>query len=214
MIKLLARMPLIVLLAFMIAACGGGSSIINAIADANDDDDSSIVNVIIDANDDIIDTLPRWNIGDMQFVAKSSKKNNLLNYDVLTTTSFGLNDDGEIVSSIVALSYKDKGPGVYTLVSSLEQLITRQTENPLGNFLLITASIINIANDSTTYESDDSGFANVTLDNDSNLLFNIVSPVNLIKNSGDGFPELPFNILFTLIDIFEDLPLPSLPKPE
>jgi len=201
MIKFLTRAPLMVLLAFMITACGGGST-------------SSIVNAIIDANDDIIDTLPRWEIGDMRFVAKSSKKNNLLNYDVLTTTSLGLNDDGEIVSSIVALSYKDSGPGVYTLVSSLEQLITRQTENPLGNFLLITASIINIANDSTTYESYDNGFANLTLDNDSNLVFNIPSPVNLIRNNGDAFPELPFNILFTLIDIFEDLPFPSLPKPE
>ena len=136
----------------------------------------------------------------------------MLNYDVLTTTSLDLNDDGEIVTSIVALSYKDSGPGVYTLVSSLVKLITLQTENPLDNFLLITASIINIANDSATYESDDSGFANVTLDNDSNLVFNIPSPVNLIRNNGDAFPELPFNILFTLIDIFEDLPLPSLPK--
>lgn len=197
MIKLLTRAPLIVLLVFLITACGGGST-------------SSIINAVIDANDDIIDTLPRWNIGDMKFVAKSSKKNDLLNYDVLTTTSLGINDDGEIVTSIVALSYKDRGPGVYTLVSSLEQLISRQTENPLGNFLLITASIINISNDSTTYESDDSGFANVTLDS-GDLVFNIPSPVNLIRNNGDAFPELPFNILFTLIDIFEDLPLPSLP---
>jgi len=201
MIKLLARVPLMVLLAFTITACGGGST-------------SSVINAVIDANDDVLDTLPRWNIGDMQFIAKSSKKNNLLNYDILTTTSFGLTDEGDVVTSIVALSYKDKGPGVYTLVSSLEQLLTRQTENPLGNFLLITASIINIANDSTTYESDDTGFANVTFDNDSNLVFNILSPVSLIRNNGDAFPELPFNILFTLIDIFEDLPLPSLPKPE
>ncbi len=197
MIKLLTRAPLIVLLAFMITACGGGST-------------SSIINAVIDANDDITDTLPRWNIGDMEFIASSSKKNSLANYDVLTTTSLGLNDDGEIVSSIVALSYKDNGPGVYTLVSSLEQLLTRQTENPLGNFLLITASIINIANDSTTYGSDDSGFANVTLDG-GDLVFNIPSPVNLIRGNGDAFPELPFNILFTLIDIFEDLPLPLLP---
>ncbi|MEB8434021.1 hypothetical protein OO007_17410 [Cocleimonas sp. KMM 6892] len=199
MIKLLTRAPLMVLLAFMITACGGGST-------------SSVVNAIIDANDDVVDTLPRWTIGDMKFAASSSKKNSLANYDVLTTTSLGLNEDGEIVTSIVALSYKDNGPGVYTLVSSLDQLLTRQTENPLGNFILITASIINIANDSTTYNSDDSGFANVTLEG-GDLVFNIPSPVGLIRGSGDAFPQLPFNILFTLIDIFEDLPTPLLPKP-
>jgi len=187
-----------ILLAFMITACGGGST-------------SSVVNAIIDANDDIIDTLPRWTIGDMKFAASSSKKNSLANYDVLTTTSLGLNEDGDVVSSIVALSYKDNGPGVYTLVSSLDQLLTRQTDNPLGNFILITASIINIANDSTTYNSDDGGFANVTLDG-GDLVFNIPSPVSLIRGNGDAFPDLPFNILFTLFDIFEDLPTPSLPK--
>lgn len=199
MIKILTKAPLIVLLALMISACGGGST-------------SSVVNAIIDANDDIIDTLPRWTIGERKFIASSSKKNSLDSYDVLTTTSLGLNDDGEIITSIVALSYKNNGPGVYTLVSSLDQLLTRQTENPLGNFILITASIINIANDSTTYNSDDSGFANVTLDG-GDLVFNIPSPVSLIRGNGDAFPELPFNILFTLIDIFEDLPTPSLPKP-
>ena len=199
MIKLLTRAPLMVLLAFMITACGGGST-------------SSIINAVIDANDDIIDTLPRWTIGDRKFVASSSSKNSLDSYDVLTTTSFGLNDDGEVTTSVVALSYKNNGPGVYTLVSSLEQLLTRQTDNPLGNFILITASIINLSNDSTTYNSDDSGFANVTLDG-GDLVFNIPSPVSLIRGNGDAFPDLPFNILFTLIDIIEDLPTPSLPKP-
>lgn len=199
MIKQLTRVPLIALLILMMSACGGGST-------------SSVVNAIIDANDDIIDTLPRWTIDDLKFVASSSKKNSLANYDVLTTTSLGLSNDGEIITSVVALSYRDNGAGVYNLVSSLDQLLTRQLEDPLGNFILITASIINIANDSTTYNSDDSGFANVTLDNDGNLVFNIPSPVSLIRGNGDAFPTLPFNILFTLIDIFEDLPTPSLPK--
>ena len=61
MIKILARAPIMILLAFMITACGGGST-------------SSIINAVIDANDDITDTLPRWNIGDMEFIASSSKK--------------------------------------------------------------------------------------------------------------------------------------------
>lgn len=67
-----------------------------------------------------------------------------------------------------------------------------------------TSSVVNAIDD----VNDDSGFANITFDNDSNLVFNIPSPVNLIRNNGNSFPALPFNIHFTLVDIFEDLPLP------
>ena len=179
----------------MLSSCGGGSSDFN------------------DIIDDVIDTSdrPGWKLNGLSFVASKASKNSLLGNDLLTSTSLGLNRDNEVVTSVVTLQYKDKGPGVYTLVSSIEQLFTSQTQNPEGKFLLIAASIINLSNDSREYQSDDGGLANVTFNAANDLVFNIPSPIDLISTSSDGFPDFPVKILFTLIDIFEDLPVPSLP---
>ena len=96
------------------------------------------------------------------------------------------------------MQYDDKGPGVYTLVSSFEELVSRQNDDPAGKFLLIAASIINLANDSKEYQSGDSGFVNVAFNSANDLVFNIPSPVSLIKASGDGFPDFPLNVIFHL----------------
>lgn len=182
-----------ILFALTLSSCGGGSSIVN------------------DFIDDAVENQPGWELNGLRFVASKASKNSLFGYDSLTTTSVGLNSANEVITSIVTLQYDDRGPGLYTLVSSFDQLISRQSDDPQGKFLLIAASIINLSNNSTEYQSDDLGFANVTLNTANDLVFNIPSPVSLIRNSGDAFPEFPINIFFTLIDIFEDLPTPSFP---
>lgn len=191
------KKPLFVLTTLLftltLSSCGGGSSIVN--------------NIIEDA----IENRPGWVLNDLRFVASKASKNSFLGYDSLTTTSIGLNNANEIVTSLVTLQFDDRGPGVYTLVSSFGELLNRQSANPEGKFLFIAASIINAANNSTNYESDDGGLANVTLNSANDLVFNIPDPIGLIKSSGDGFPDFPINIFFKLIDIFEDLPAPSLP---
>ncbi len=198
MIKLLTRAPLMVLLAFMITACGGGSSIVDAIVD--DGSDHS------------------WKVGEKTYYAGDTNVHSVaLGIDVLESTSFGFDREGNFSTSIVTMSFTDRGAGVYTIVSSFADLIENQEQNPLGRFIFIAVKLISLqsSSDSTTYISfDDTGTVNVTSESDNNLHFNIPSPINILRDSGDGFPELPFNIFFTLIDIFEDLPLPSLPKPE
>ncbi len=193
------KKPLLVFITFIFAAllssCGGGSSAVN-----------TIIDTIVDTSD-----RPGWELNGLRFVASKASKNNFLGYDSLTSTSLGLNSDNEIVTSVVTLQFDDKGPGIYTLVSSFEELVTRQNSDPAGKFLLIAASIINLANDSKEYQSEDSGFVNVAFNTSNDLVFNIPSPVNLLQSSGDGFPDFPFRIFFKLIDIFEDLPTPSLP---
>ena len=179
-------------LAATLSSCGGGSSISDIIEDA-------------------VENRPGWVLNDLRFIASKASKNSFLGYDSLTTTSLGLNSNNEPVTSIVTLQYDDKGPGVYTLVSSFEELVTRQTDDPQGKFLLIAASIINQANNSRQYQSGDAGFVNVAFNTANDLVFNIPSPVELFGSSGDGFPDFPFKIFFKLIDIFEDLPTPSLP---
>lgn len=199
MIKLLARMPLIVLLAFTITACGGGSS--------------SIIDAIIDDGTD-----HSWKVGEKTYFAGDTNVHSVaLGIDVLESTSFGFDREGNFSTSIVTMSFTDRGAGLYTIVSSFADLIDNQDQNPLGRFIFIAVKLISLqsSSDTTTYISfDDTGTVNVTSDSDNTLHFNIPSPINILRDSGDGFPELPFNILFTLIDIFEDLPLPSLPKPE